>query len=215
MARTFLDIVNEALGDDFDATTWRARAQQYVNEAVHRVARRAHIPALEQTQTITTVNGTSTYALDSDAVRILSISNTDDRDPLTEVDISDIDDFDASSGKPQAVALSVNQFVFWPTPDGAYNLQVRYLGDPVFSADTDTTTSIGWPDDYADLLVTYARMRLFRGQDDFDAAGQYRGEFEAELLRLKSDLHRQSPRRVRRVGDRRLGTSPSPRIPRP
>jgi hypothetical protein len=215
VARTFLDIVNEALSNDFDATTYRARAQQYVEEAVHRVARRAHIPSLEQTQTITTANGTSTYALDSDAVRILSISNTADHDPVPEVDVDEIDNYDVSSGKPLVVALSANQLVFWPTPDAVYSFQVRYLGDPVFSSDTDTTTGVGFPDDYADLLVTYARMRLFRSEDDFDAAAQYRGEFEAELLRLKSDLHRQSPRRVRRVGDRRLGTSPSPRIPRP
>jgi hypothetical protein len=214
MARSFSDIQTEALGVDFTASAFPgSRVGQYVNEAVHRIARRAHIPSLEQTQSISTVAGTSTYALTTDDIRVLSISNTTDRDALDEADIDDIDEYVLASGKPVMFALSANSLALYPTPDGVYPLQVRYLKDPTFANPTDTTTDVGLPDDYADLLVTYARMRLFRAEDDFDAAGQYKVEFDNDLRALKSDLQRQSPRRIRRVGDGRYRTRIPYQIP--
>jgi hypothetical protein len=211
VARTFTDLQTEALGNDFSASTFPgSRVGQYLNEAVTRVARRAHIPSLETTQSISTVNGTNTYALAADDVRILSVSNTTDRDPLEEVDIDEIDDYATSTGKPALFALSANSLVFFPTPDAVYPLQVRYLKSTTFVNGSDTTTAVGYPDAYADLLVLFARGRMLRAEDDFDGASQFMAQFENDLRALKSDLQRQSPRRVRRVGDGRLGPAPLP-----
>jgi hypothetical protein len=156
VARTFTDLQSEALGSDFAAGTFPGtRVGQFLNDAVHRVARRVHLPKLEKTQTITSVAGTSSYAQATDEIRLLSLSNTTDREALPQVDI-------------------------------------------------------GFPDDYADMLVTWARSRMFRFEDDLDAADRLRAEFDVEIANLKSDMHRQSPRRVRRVGGWRYAPARPP-----
>jgi hypothetical protein len=96
--------------------------------------------------------------------------------------------------------------VFYPTPDGVYQLTARYERSGTFGQDTDTTDTAGFPDDYADLLVTYTRARLFRAEDDFEAAGVYMGEFEAQVLAMKGDLQlltRGRPKQVPSMFDRR------------
>lgn len=217
MARTFSDLQEEALGRDFTASSFPgSRVGQYLNDGAHKIARRVHIPALEQVQSITTVAGQSTYSPSSDRVRILGVSNTDDRDPLDEIDATDLDDLDVSSGKPSAFAMWQGSYILYPTPDAAYPLQVRELSNTVFVNPTDTTDAVGFPDDYSPALVLYTRSWLFLLEDDLEASAGYEAKFETEVLRLKADVHRQSPRRVRRVGDRRLGTAaPRPQIPRP
>jgi hypothetical protein len=211
VARTFTDLQSEALGSDFAAGTFPGtRVGQFLNDAVHRVARRVHLPKLEKTQTITSVAGTSSYAQATDEIRLLSLSNTTDREALPQVDIDDIDDSPAASGEPEVFALSDGQYVFYPTPDKAYSFQARYLNDTVFATGGDTTDSVGFPDDYADMLVTWARSRMFRFEDDLDAADRLRAEFDVEIANLKSDMHRQSPRRVRRVGGWRYAPARPP-----
>lgn len=209
--RTFDDLQTEALGTDFTAALFPgSRVGEFINDAVHRVARRVHLPALETTQTISTVAGTSVYALQTDEIRILSVSNTTDRDPLTEVDIQNIDDWTVQSGKPEAFALSGGALTLYPTPNAVFPVQVRYMKNIVFAAGSDTTNAIGFPDDYCALLILSARARMFEFEDDFQARDQLQARWDVELQNLKTDVHRQSPRRVRQVGDWRYSPTRLP-----
>jgi hypothetical protein len=204
--RTFDDLQTEALGNDFAAGVFPgSRVGQYLNDGVHRIARRVHIPKLEMPYAFSTIPGTAAYDLPVDDIRILSASNVNDRAPLEELDIHDIDDLTLTTGNPVSFAQSGGQLVLFPTPDHAYQVQIRYLRNTVFTAGTDTTTDIGFPDDYSDLLVLWARARMFRFEDDLQAAGALKAEFETELANLKNDVQRQSPSRVRQVGDWRYG----------
>jgi hypothetical protein len=206
MARTFLQLQQQALGVDFDPAAYQALVKEWINEAVHRVARRAKLRTTRKTFSPTLVAGTGAYSLPSDFVRLLSLRNTTDAADLQEVDVDDIDNMPAGSSKPSIFAQDGQQLVLYPTPDRAYALTLRYEGNLSFVNDTDTTDTVGFPDDYADLLVTYARSRLFRAEDDFEAAGQYMGEFNAGVAELKGDLQlltRGRPKQVPSMFDRR------------
>ena len=47
--RTFLELQNEALHDDFSQTKYRALCKRYLNEAQRRIFRRARVPEGEPT----------------------------------------------------------------------------------------------------------------------------------------------------------------------
>jgi hypothetical protein len=120
VARTYLDLQNEALGNDFDPATYRARAKQWLSEAVHRVARRARVRTWRASYAFPIVAGSASYLLPSDFVRLQTIRNTADAADLVEVDVDDIDNMPTSSGRPTAFVQDAMSVVFYPTPDRVY-----------------------------------------------------------------------------------------------
>jgi hypothetical protein len=195
MARTFQDLTTEALASDFDASSFPgSRAGQYVNEAVYRVARKVRIPTLEATQSITTTAGTASFSLPADDIRVLELFNATDRNALGEVTQQQIDEQPVTSGKPEFWARFGGNVALYPTPDQAYSLSLRYVKRTVFANTSDTTGQVGFPDDYADLLVSWARHRMFRFEDDQEMATYWLGEFSRQLAELQMDMGRQSER---------------------
>lgn len=198
--RTFLELQNEALSDDFDPSKYRDLVKVWINEALRKVARRVKSLQHDATQSITTAAGIAAYTLDNDVTRIRWVVDTELRLELDEVTLRDFDGLSSASGRPTLFALSSAGFVLWPTPDGVYDIDARYWAAAIALVnDEDTPASFGLTDDYVDLLPTYARARLFRAEDDFEAAATYMAEFEAGLTRAKSDLERPSSAGRRQV----------------
>jgi hypothetical protein len=211
--RTFLDLQDEALADDFNPSKHRANAKRFLNEAQRRIARRARVPQLENSQTITTVGGSSDVALSDSGVRINSLRNTTDRAPLEAASIEEIDDLPASSGKPSLYAINGRTITFYPTPDGAYSLSARFQGRPTDLVEDADVPQIG--DDYADLLVTYARARLFRLEDDFEMARLYMQDFETDLAAYMTDVQYADRSRKRQIPGMYAAGSGMPTFVRP
>jgi hypothetical protein len=205
MARALSDLRAEALGNDFDSATYSARATQFLNEALRRVARQVRLPALEAVQTYTTSAGSATLALPTDDVRVVSLRNTVDHDFLQNVDVGEIDDSPAASGKPYAYTLIGGAVTLYPTPDGSYSLELRYRKTTgQFSADTDTTASVSFPDDYCQILVAYTRWHLYDLEDDAGMAQRWEQNYRTALAELKADVQLQSedaPRQVPSMWD--------------
>jgi hypothetical protein len=200
VARTFADLKAETLGNDFDSTTYSTRAGQYLNEALRRVARRARLPTLEAVQAYSTVASTATLALPTDEVSVISLRDTALRDPLTSLDINDIDDASLASGRPYAYALFGGGITLYPTPDGVYSLELRYRKlTGQFSGDGDTTTTVSFPDDYADVLVAYARWKLYRAEDDPNMKSMWEAEYRQQLAEMMADLQAVGEDRVKRT----------------
>jgi hypothetical protein len=212
-ARTFLQLQDEALGDDFDATKYRTSVKRWLNEALWKFGRRVRVPQLHTTTTINTVAATATYALPTDLGRVLSLRNTADRDPLTEVSIDDLDDLPAASGKPVRFAIYANQIILHPTPDRVYPLELRDQRDGTeLAADGDAPQL---PDVYADALVSYARARLFRAEEDYQAAAGYMSDFNQAITDARVDLHGRDRARRRQVPGMFSGGSAGPQFTRP
>jgi hypothetical protein len=198
--RTLADLRTEALGNDFNSAVYSTRTTQYINEALRRVDRQVRLPVREGTQTFVTSAGTNTLTLPLFRARVISLRNTDDRDPLLNVDIGEIDQAADATGKPTAYAFYGGQVTLYPTPDAAYNLELRYRATGAeFTDDTQTTGMVGFPNDYAGLLVTYARWRLYVAEDDPAMAQVWEQDFRTQLGELKADIQRQSSDMPRQV----------------
>lgn len=214
MGQTLLDITNQALSNDFDPSNYQAVTEQAVRDALSDIARRIDMPGLRATFNATTVAGTATLTLPSDDVRIYSAFNPVFRDQLDEVAQEAVDTAVAASGRPYLYAVSGSTVTLYPTPDDAYSLQFRYAKDVTGIVEaTDLSTFV--PDTYLNMLVAFARHRLFRLEDDVAMSQFWRAEYERDLGRMEIDVQRGDRNRVRQVpGPYRLRRA-LPRFGRP
>jgi hypothetical protein len=208
MARDFLSLQDEALADDFDSSKYRARVKKWLNEARGRVRRRIEMADAESTQDIALVAGQREYTLPSDQVRLASAFLLSPYTALPEVDSDELDPGTTASGQASRFALRGSTLIVDPPPSSSGTLRVRYWSDgSEMTADTD---SHGIPEDYEDLLITFARSRLFRAEDDIEMATFYMNEFHQELALARGDLQRRSENRARQTP----GTWARPATPR-
>jgi hypothetical protein len=207
----YLELQDEALHDDFGATKYRAFVKRRLNEAVGRVRRRLKLPEAEAGQSLATVAGTGFYALNGDVVRVRSLHFSGEPGALEQVDLRDIDDAPAASGRPSNYAFNGAGVTLYPTPDGAYSLELRYWSNAAaMSEDTDVPAI---PEDYHPLLVTYTRAFLFRAEDDGEMYAFYMSQFEEELRLMRADVQDRGGG-VKRTPNMWQGT-PAPRFVRP
>jgi hypothetical protein len=199
MAQTFAQLYGQVLGDDFDSSKYLTDAKQAINDAIDDIARQASVPLLEGAWTVPIVAGTATYTLPADDVRLLSAFDAELHQSLSESDQETLDVSSPASGRPTTFAQYGGSVTFYPTPNRAYSVQVRYLRDPAsITADGADITTV-MPDSYAFAVVAFARARLFAREDDPQLSAFWRSEYERDLGRIKGDLGRRSRGRVRQV----------------
>jgi hypothetical protein len=210
MAQSFVDLQNQALSRDFDAATYRAEARQAILDALGEIARKVQLPANERVTTITLTPGQASYALPSANIRVLGIFR--DHEPLHYIPQLQLDDQEVVVGIPTAYALYAGSVDLWPTPARSEELTIRFLGTTgVPAGDGDLMAAVtGLPEDYLHGLVEYARFRLFRLEDDFEAASYWQAQWQATLNALRSDIQRRDRSRVSQVP----GMYPIPSGPR-
>lgn len=211
MARTYLDLQNEVLGNDFDPQTYRPLVKTWINEALHRIARRVHLPQLEVIYPFATANGTASYALPADEVRDLSLREPSTSTPLEEIAYDELDAADASTDKPLFFARYGLNLILYPTPDAAYALELRYLKNtPELAADAEIPAI---PGDYSDACVSYARSRAFRAEDDRQQADAFMADFDRAVNELRADIGKRG--RGRKQIPSMWDTPPAPTFVRP
>lgn len=200
MALTFLDLQNQTLGavTDFDTTVYGALAKQWLNDGLHDVVRRVNIPALQATESVAVVAGTAGYALPSIVLRVFWMFDPATGQEIQQIDQRAVDTARPSAGGPRVFTLYDNQITLYPTPIAAGTLSYRaQLDTASMVADADLPAPL--PDSYAYMLVCFARERLFRHEDDFQAATTWQAEYERMLGKLRSDIQRQSPYKNRQI----------------
>jgi hypothetical protein len=204
MAQTYGDLQTQALSDDFNSTKYLSVAKQAILDAVGEVARQVRLPFNEATYNLPLVNGTASYTLPAGAtapVRILSVYDATNHDPLAEVEPDVLDDLAPMNGRPQIFALYNTQVTLYPTPNVTPTITVRYLkigGAP--TSDTDVMATVtGIPEDYLHGLVEYARHRMFRLEDDAEMSAFWKNEWQETLRKLKGDVQRRDVGRKRQV----------------
>lgn len=212
MADTFLNLQDKALSDDFAAAKYRPLMKGWLNDALHRIYRSTRMASGDQKATITLTAGTDTYTLPATSIRVDSLRRPITGVTLSEAEVDTIDAMPARSGVPAVYALVGTGLILRPVPAAAGTLELRYRFNPVdMTADTDEPAL---PSDYRHMLVSYARSKAFRLEDDPDMANFWLGEWTRDLAELKSDLQRRS-RRVRQVPSMWSDDVGSPRFVRP
>jgi hypothetical protein len=187
----YLALQNAVMQDRFDTSAYRERVKGWLNDALGRIVRRSDIPRLRTLTDLTCTAGSDVVDLPENFARGVKLFYPDrgfgDVEEVTDVEIDELFEM---VGRPQFYAITGGQLYLWPKPDADYALKFRYqrLAAPMVD-DTDVPEI---PDDYHDLLVTYATSRGYRSEDDAAQGEKWMTDFEADLTRLKVDLREDS-----------------------
>jgi len=96
-------------------------------------------PALDETTTWQTEEGTPDYAMATNALFPINLRDTTNDTPLKQRDIRWYDQHKSSTnGKPHTYAVYANRYWLDPTPDGVYTIQERFrkkVTIPILTAD--------------------------------------------------------------------------------
>lgn len=190
MAKTFLQLQEEALHDRFDEQKYGELVKEWINEGVRRIYRAARIAQGEVSATFETEIGQSTYALSADEIQLRSLRDTVRGVMLQEKDIDWVDQASATPGVASCFALYGTAFVLWPTPAEVYTIERRAVArSPLVTSDG---AFLGLDEDYERLPVLYARAFLYEGEEDPEMATYYRNLFATELRELRGVSARRS-----------------------
>lgn len=195
---TLAELRTQALHDDFDASKYSARVNQFINDWLGEIFSTTNLAAADQTATIALVAGTISYPLPATSVRVQEIldQSTNPATPLIELTQEGFDTLPVSTGTPVYFVLNAGNVVLWPTPGAGGSLLLRYRADATaLTADGDKPAI---PNKYRKVLVAHARAQLFALEDDPAMAASWQGERDAITARLRADLQRRS-RRTRQV----------------
>lgn len=153
-----------------------ADISDYVNRGIAALRRELDVAIPDQrfltSASVSTVAGTTTYALDSSFTFLVSVDivahgakswllpfEMHERALLT-------DDASTSAGTPSAYRLRGSNIELLPEPDGVYTVTVWYVAAPTtLSADADTFDTITRLDDY---VIAYAAKLVAMKDKNFD-----------------------------------------------
>ena len=184
------ELQDEVLSHRLNDTKYRPFVAAWLNEGQRFIFLQADVRSQQDEEAYVTVANTATLTLPDDFSRFISLRNTTDDDLLAPIALRDFDDSPASSGKPLYYVIVGSQISLYPTPDAAYNLTLRFYRGPTEMENEGDEPDL--PEQYHHLLVEFALMRAFAREDDYEAAGYWREQFEADLMKLRGETQHDS-----------------------
>ena len=179
---TFLTLQDNVLGHQFSETKYRTFVETQINRAIRDIARRIDMRTEIASSSITTTASVATSVLPSDFCRFIDLRNTTDQDLLAPMELRDYDEANSSSGKPIQYVVIGSNITFYPTPDAAYSLSLRYWPFPTaLSGDTDESP---FSVDFDQAIEDFALHRCYRRENDHEQAQQHQNAYETELQKL-------------------------------
>jgi hypothetical protein len=171
-----LDIV-ATTSDDKLLTT--AVVNRFINRALQAIAAHREWSWLNAETSFATVASTATYALPSDHMRTLSVTNADNV-ALLYLESGQIDQADEIESDEPVYFTVINGLIeLSPTPGAAYTLRHRYLRrEPSLINETDTPLL---PVHYHSAITEYAAALCFRRQRNEQAASTAMDAYRAIL----------------------------------
>jgi hypothetical protein len=182
-----IDLRTEVFACGFDPVLFGAtRVNMYINDGYLNLVRRVNYYVDEATSDYSTIAGTAMYSLPADFARVRSVRRTDIQREMTGVGLRTIDRSVSTSGAPYAYAMDGANAHFYPTPDQAYPIEVRYWKLPAqLVADTDVPTI---PADYHSLLVYWAVAAAYSAEDDAATGAQWQAKYDKGLAEFSADM---------------------------
>lgn len=172
----------DALGGDPAIT-------EFINEALAAISTERDWPWLEATRSFVTAANTGTYAAPSDWVRTRSLKVADEA-PLRSVSRAQLDYWypaTSDTGRPRLYAVSAEQLVLRPIPDGVYTVtEIYFRSEPELSG-VMTPLLPAWAH-YA--IVEWATSLLLERTRNEDRAERAMRRAQDWLKRLQDDARR-------------------------
>ena len=92
----------------------------------------------------------------------------------------------SETGKPYFYDVNGLNLDLFPTTDATYNVLLNYYKTPADMVNSTDEPDI--PVQYHHLLVTYALIRCFERENDYDAATYHRQRFESDVLKCRTEV---------------------------
>lgn len=156
----------------------------------------ARWPFYEFAGSFTTSPGVAAYTITGVDINLLSIDRLVGEDfNLTWVDPNKAEATwlpdNETAGKPRRFSIWGNAIRLWPKPDAAYDIFVRGYKQAKWAEDAGAIPDI--PEEFHELIGTWAVSRTAAQQDDPDGAQLHRNDFYAGLTELKRQYTNTGP----------------------
>jgi hypothetical protein len=180
------DIRTEAENHGFDPILFpSSRIDQYINDGQYLIARRVGYYNSEGIYALPVVAAQASYPLPPGWALIRYLVDSDRNTVLPQVSLRDVDSSPPNTGQPGCYAIDGPNIHLYPTPDGPYDLELRYwMLPPKLVADSDIPTL---PEDWHRILWIYAVWQAFESEDDSQNGQYWQGRFNNELAEFTAD----------------------------
>jgi hypothetical protein len=191
---TYADVIEEVLsfGLNDGPQVNKARIERWINEGMFQIVRQVEATEFQKTDTITLVQGQYKYALPTDFYRAQDVYYPEMFMRLRPVDLQQFDTTAPKvvEGPPAIYAMYAGEVWFFPTPyNSTDTLELRYIKEPkTLVAPTDVPELSA---NYLFLLVEYALMKAFAGEDDPESSAMHQKEFKAGVAAFATDQQNQ------------------------
>jgi hypothetical protein len=189
---TLSALQTEVLNYGFSASAYTTRVTTWLNEAQRLIARILDLPVKEADQTLSLVNGTSSYALGATVQRVLYVVNdTADYvlEPIPEEEYESLDHNERGAPAYYFISAGVN-VVLYPTPgpgNVTSTIRVHYVGLPTLMASAGDTS--GFSSDYDYVLKAYALKEAYAAEDDAEMSMFWERRWRDGVIQMGEDLN--------------------------
>ena len=183
--RTFFELQEEVLEFQFNAPKYRPLVKRWLNDAQSKVVSQTEARTQQELAIVSTAAGDQSYDLPDDYARIIDIFRAD-TGLLTPYEVREFDVLATGQGAPTGYLIVGAEIQFDPTPDGVYEVRMRYWRLPADMEADDDRPEIAPP--YHDLLIAYANWKAYAKENDYAAATFWKGEWEAGLLKMRGEV---------------------------
>lgn len=208
---TLDDLTEEVLSHQFSPAQYDTYVRAQINRAEKVLAAEVDFRLLLARSTLSIQPGYIDYFLQSNFQRIynavLAVGDGENVG-LTQCQWKDLDLLDGTAtGRPQRYAVGAqgadNTIRIWPVPDAAYTVRVRYFREPGTMVSGSDSPVI--PERWQDLLVSYALIRCYERENDYNSAQYHQGVFDRDLEKMKGQAQYDSDdySQATQVGDSR------------
>lgn len=182
--KDFRDQVNLNLGDRRESSN--DRLDNWINRGYVEVAFSKEQEWMKICNVFTTIADQYDYALPSDFFAFISLADRTNKRRLVKTDLANYMLKDQEkTGKPQGYARRRDTLYLWPTPDGAYSIEMYYFWNPpILTAEADQSM-MGHFFDHAIVLLATRNAWLALGDMEkatlfHQSADNYIRRFDAE-----------------------------------
>ena len=191
---TYQDIVEEVLNFGFNdgPQVNKARIERWINEAQFQIVRQVEATEFQITEEITLVQGKYKYALPANFYRVQDVYYPEMYMRLRPVDLQQFDTTAPKTveGPPAIYTTWGGEIWFFPNPNSSGEiLEMRYIKAPKTLVNPTDVPEIAA--NYYWLLVEYALMKAFAGEDDAEASAMHQKEFKAGVAAYATDQQSQ------------------------
>ena len=184
-------LLSEVLSHQFAEGQYTNYATDKLNEAQGFVAAQTDFREFFTASNTTLPAGTEDLTLPTDFSRLYSLvclgGTGQGNQELRQRTPSDFDSLDTdSTGRPYLYDVSGSTLSVYPTPDASYDIQLRYWRVPATLTNGTDVPEIPGP--YHHLLTSYALVKCFERENDYEAAMYHQNRFDTELMKCRGEV---------------------------